>query len=178
MIGAHPSGQVGPVLSHPEQRAFPRISDAAFDAALGVRPRLQLTGGSFATRDGTAVRDYIHVHDLVRAHLLVLSRLEPSEPLIYNVGLGRGYTVKEFIAAVEKVAGRAVPFEIAPARPGDPAALFTDPAKIRAELGWRPRFEDLEEALATAWRWRVANYPPVGGVPAAAAGTAREIRNK
>jgi UDP-glucose 4-epimerase len=104
VIGADPSGRLGPVLTHQEQWDYPRIVDAAIDAALGLRPKLTVMGDKFSTEDGTAVRDYIHVTDLVAAHLDALLRLE-GLPLVYNVGVGKGYTVKKVVKVVEKVRG-------------------------------------------------------------------------
>jgi len=159
VIGADPAGRLGPVLKHKEQWDYPRVVDAAMDAALGLRPKLQVMGGDFPTPDGTAVRDYIHVSDLVQAHLDALTRLDAAEPMVYNVGVGHGATVKEVVQVVEKVSGRTVPYELVAPRPGDPHTLYSDPAKIKAELGWEPKYGDLEKAIATAWQWRLENYP-------------------
>ncbi|KAJ1631466.1 hypothetical protein T492DRAFT_591971 [Pavlovales sp. CCMP2436] len=155
VIGADPSGRLG-------SWDYPRIMDAAMDAALGIRNKLTVMGDAFPTEDGTAVRDYIHVTDLVQAHMDALVRLDPASPLVYNVGAGQGYTVKKVIKVVEKVSGKTVPYEVGPPRPGDPHTLYSDPAKIKAELGWTPLYADLEVGVTHAWQWRLNNYPNGG----------------
>lgn len=159
VIGADPAGRLGPVFSHYEQKRYPRIVDAAIEAVLGLRPRLVISGADFATRDGTAIRDYVHVSDLVRAHLLALQRLPWDESLVLNIGTGRGRTVLEVMHAVEAATGRKVPYSFGPRRLGDPPELWTSPRKAMDQLGWRPRFVNITDAIRTAWRWRKDNYP-------------------
>lgn len=124
----------------------------AIRAALGQGPALTLFGDDYPTPDGTAIRDYVHVCDLAAAHLAVLPLLE-SGSVRFNLGTGRGHSVREVIAAVERVAGRPVPHRIGPRRAGDPPALVASPARIMAATGWRPRFASLEEMVATALAW-------------------------
>ncbi|WP_146127163.1 GDP-mannose 4,6-dehydratase [Neomoorella humiferrea] len=103
---------------------------------------------------GTAVRDYIHVDDLAAAQILALASLEQgSTTAAYNLGSGRGYSVLEVIKAAEKVTGQKVPYRGGPPRPGDPAVLVASAEKAMAELGWRPRYTELEDIIATAWQW-------------------------
>src|SRR5207253_9385236 len=104
------------------------------------------------------IRDYIHVDDLAEAHLLALEKLTPGDQLKYNLGIGRGYSVREVIHAVEEVTGKRVPIKEGPRRAGDPPILVASSAKIQRELGWRPRFTDLQAIVATAWNWH-KNHP-------------------
>ena len=110
-------------------------------------------GDDFATRDGTAIRDYIHVTDLADAHLGVLARLEQGS-VAYNLGTGSGHTVLEVVHAVERVSGRRVPLRRVGRRAGDPPVLVASSTRIAAECGWRPRFAALDDIVATALRWR------------------------
>jgi len=147
--GAAPAAGIGE--SHePETHLIP----LALDAAAGIRPDVTVFGDQYPTRDGTCVRDYIHVDDLAQAHLLALQALEAGHAsTAYNLGNGQGFTVREVIAAVEQVTGRAVAVRIGPARAGDPPELVGDAARIRAELGWRPQVAQLADIVASAWRW-------------------------
>lgn len=130
----------------------------AIAAALGRRPPLQIFGDDYPTPDGTCLRDYVHVDDLASAHLAVLPRLaSPGVRLYYNLGTGVPRSVKEVLASVERVTGRSVPHTIAPRREGDPPELHASAAKARAELGWAPRYVDLDEIVATAYRWHLAH---------------------
>jgi UDP-glucose 4-epimerase len=131
--------------------------------AQGRREVFRLFGTDRATPDGTCVRDYVHVVDIAQAHVLALDRIDATVPGAFNLGLGRGYSNREVIATVEKVTGRSLPVERAPRRPGDPDALVADPAKVRRQLGWEPRFPDLESMVATAWAWRLEH--PEGYAP-------------
>ncbi len=125
----------------------------AMKALLGRRDPLQVFGTDYLTRDGTAVRDYVHVEDLAEAHVLALEYLEAGGPTqALNVGTGVGSTVFEVLNAAEEVAGRPVPHELAPRRRGDPAALVADNSRATEILGWRPQ-RDLHDVVATAWRW-------------------------
>ncbi len=147
--GCDPDGEVGEVHD-PETHLIPCI----FNALLANRP-VQLYGTDYPTPDGTCVRDYVHVLDLASAHRLALERLTAGTPLrpAYNLGTGRGHSVREVIAVVEKVTGRPVEIEICPRRPGDPPALVATAEKAQAELGWRPQWTDLEQTVASAWKW-------------------------
>ena len=147
--GADPDGALGEDHD-PETHLIP----IAIDAALARRPPLVVFGADYPTEDGTAVRDYVHVTDLADAHLLALDRLDEAS-VVYNLGNGAGYSVLEVVAAVERVSGRAVPREWGARRAGDPAVLVASSARIRAELGWSPRFARLDEIVRTAYEWRV-----------------------
>jgi len=121
--------------------------------ALGQREKFTIAGTDFPTPDGTCIRDYIHVDDLADAHRRVLDRIEPGKALVYNVGTGRGASVREVVEAARKVTGHPIPTVEGPRRPGDPPALVADGARTRRELGWSPRYEDVESIVATAWEW-------------------------
>jgi UDP-glucose-4-epimerase GalE len=150
--GADPDGELGEDHA-PEIHAIPR----AIDAAMG-RGSFSIFGDDYPTPDGTCLRDYVHVSDLASAHLLALDALRGGAPsTAYNLGNGRPTSVRDVLAAVERVTGKAVPCENAPRRPGDPAALFASSERVKRELGWRPRFEDLDVIVETAWRWRAAH---------------------
>jgi UDP-glucose 4-epimerase len=125
----------------------------AIQAALGQRPELEIFGTDYPTPDGTCIRDYIHVEDLAEAHLLALEHLQAGKALCYNLGIGRGYSVREVIATVEEVSGKKVPTKEAPRRAGDPPALVAAAGKIHRELGWEPRYKDLRSIVETAWLW-------------------------
>ena len=147
--GADPDGDLGEDHS-PENHLIPR----AIDAAAG-RSSLEIFGDDYPTPDGTCLRDYIHVTDLAEAHLLALDALRSGKPSShYNLGNGKPTSVREVVDTVGRVVGRPVPCTIAPRREGDPAVLFASSDRIKAELGWRPRLEDVETIVATAWAWR------------------------
>lgn len=124
-------------------------------AALGQRPHIAVFGDDWPTKDGTAVRDYIHVLDLAEAHLLALDHARPGSHRIYNLGSGEGFTVREVIAACERVTGRTIPVVDAPRRAGDPAVLVASSARAIDELGWRPQHTDLDEIVSDAWAYLV-----------------------
>jgi UDP-glucose-4-epimerase GalE len=156
--GCHPDGSLGEDHD-PEVHLIP----LAVDAVLGRREGLQIHGDDYDTPDGTCIRDYIHVQDLARAHVAALS-LEGGEPFqAFNLGTGRGRSVREVIAAVERVTGRPVPVTSAPRRPGDPPALVAQPDRVRAALGFAPRWLDLEAIVETAARWRRDHPQGYGG---------------
>jgi UDP-glucose-4-epimerase GalE len=147
--GAMPDGSLGEA-HRPETHLIP----LAIQAALGLRPPMKLFGSDYPTRDGTCIRDYIHVLDLADAHVRALQRLlEGDAGTAYNVGTGRGTTVLEIMESIGQAVGRPVPYDHAPRREGDPAALFADPGKIQTELGWAPRFADLEPIVVSAVQW-------------------------
>lgn len=154
--GADPEGRIGED-HRPETHLIPR----AIDAALGRAPPLQIFGRDYPTRDGTCIRDYVHVSDLAEAHLLALEQTE-DRSVTYNLGNGSGYSVLEVIDAVSRVGERAVPYEFAPRRAGDPAVLVASSTRIQRETGWRPRFPGLEDIVRTAYAWRERNP---GGYP-------------
>ncbi|MEO5897491.1 MAG: UDP-glucose 4-epimerase GalE [Vicinamibacterales bacterium] len=160
--GADPDGDLGEDHD-PELHIIPR----AIDAALG-RDTLQIFGDDYETPDGTCLRDYIHVTDLADAHLLALDALRGgAESASYNLGNGAPISVRQVVDSVARVLGREVPYTMAARRPGDPGVLFASSARIKQQLGWTPRFEDLDTIVETAARWRERH--PAGyssGVPA------------
>jgi UDP-glucose 4-epimerase len=127
------------------------------DVAAGDRASVNIYGSDYPTRDGTCVRDYVHVSDIADAHLLALDALDRLGLDWFNIGTGTGHSVAEVVTAVERVTGRPVQAIRAPRRPGDPATLVASSDRIRQVLGWSPRYADLDEIIATAWRWRQAN---------------------
>lgn len=127
-------------------------------AAMGKRPKVTVFGTDYPTPDGTCIRDYIHVEDLCAAHLAAMEALKPGDARFYNLGIGRGYSVKEVLDSVQRVTGLTVPVEYGPRRPGDPAVLFADAQKIRRELDWAPRYTEIDPIVATAWNW-FKNHP-------------------
>lgn len=137
----------------PETHLIPIV----LQAALGQRTHVDIYGNDYATPDGTCIRDYVHVWDLVEAHLVLLENLRPGKGLFYNLGVGRGYSVQEIIAACRKVTGREIKTQMVQRRPGDPPALFADAGKIAGDLGWKAKIADLNEIVASAWRWFQAN---------------------
>ena len=136
----------------PETHLIPLI----LHAAAGARERISVFGTDYPTRDGTAVRDYIHIEDLGEAHLLALDRLVAGEHRVYNLGTGDGYTVREVIEAARRVTGREIPVRDEGRRAGDPPELVAANARARAELGWEPR-RGLDEMISDAWAWQQAH---------------------
>lgn len=146
--GAEPDGSHGEDHD-PESHLIPII----FQVLLGQREQLMVFGDDYPTPDGTCLRDYVHVHDLAQAHRLAIEATTPATAGVFNVGTGNGCTVREVIRACEQVAGRPVRYQIAPRRPGDPPALVADPARLKRELGWSPRYPDITGIVQTAWAW-------------------------
>jgi len=149
--GADPSGRAGEDHD-PETHLVP----LAIDAALGLRGPLTVFGTDYTTPDGTGVRDYVHVTDLAEAHLRVLPLLDHASRR-YNLGNGRGYSVREVIDTVARITGRPVPHTLGPRRAGDPAVLVASSALLREDTGWSPRFPSLDDIVRTAFAWRVAH---------------------
>jgi len=142
----------------PESHLIPLV----LDVALGRRKSIKIFGEDYPTPDGTCIRDYIHVSDLADAHLLALDALEGSAAhssrLIFNLGNGQGFSVREVIESARRVTGHPIPAEVCPRRPGDPAALVAGSEKAMLELGWRPRYTQLDEIVSTAWAWHQKRY--------------------
>jgi len=133
----------------PETHLIPRI----LEVALGRADHVNIFGTDYPTPDGTCIRDYIHVSDLARAHLLALEAIENSSPLIYNLGNGQGFSVRQVVEVARKVTGHPIPVIESPRRAGDPAVLIASSEKIRRDLGWQPRFPDLKTIVESAWQW-------------------------
>jgi UDP-glucose 4-epimerase len=151
--GAAADGKIGEDHD-PETHLIPLV----FDAATGKRENIQIFGTDYPTPDGTCLRDYVHVDDLSRAHIAVFDKLEePGAALFYNLGTGTPTSVREVIAAVEKVTGMKVPVVEKPRRAGDPPALFADATKAKSELGWTVQYPSIEPIVETAWKWHKAH---------------------
>lgn len=126
------------------------------EVALGQKNLVEVYGNDFPTKDGSGVRDYIHVEDLAQAHIVAAEKIYNSPKQIsevYNCGYGKGYTVLEVIKTLEKISGKTIPFEFKPRRQGDPAAVVADVAKIKSELEWVPKYQDLETICGTTYKW-------------------------
>ncbi|KAA5604248.1 UDP-glucose 4-epimerase GalE [Roseospira marina] len=169
--GADPDGDLWET-HQPETHLIP----LTVQAALGLRPEIAVFGTDYDTPDGTCVRDYVHVADLAQAHVLALGRLlGGGAPLVANLGTGRGHSVREVVATVERVTGRPVPTRIAPRRPGDPPTLVAAPDTAIAELGWRPIHAALEAQVRDSVRGerrRAGLQAPDDGGPLSASGSA------
>ncbi len=137
----------------PESHLIPLV----LQVPLGQRENIAIFGNDYPTPDGTCIRDYIHIADLVSAHLLALDALTEQDKLIYNIGNGRGYSVREVVETARAVTGGLIPIVDSPRRPGDPARLVASSAKIRRELGWQPQYPDLRDIIASAWEWHEAH---------------------
>jgi UDP-glucose 4-epimerase len=149
--GADPAGRYGED-HRPESHLVPLV----IDAALGRRAELEVYGDDYATPDGTCLRDYVHVTDLAAAHLLALEHLE-RDSITVNLGNGVGHSVLQVIETVRRVSGRPVPYRMSPRRPGDTAVLVASSERAKRELGWQPRYADLDEIVRTALLWREAH---------------------
>jgi UDP-glucose 4-epimerase len=150
-------------MHRPETHLIPLV----LQAALGQREAISIYGTDYPTKDGTCIRDYIHIDDLATAHLLALDALtetnaqinpqtqtqSKSSPLIFNLGSGSGFSVREIIAVAGRVTGRKIPVVEAPRRPGDSAVLIASSEKIKRELGWQPQHSDIEAIVRSAWEW-------------------------
>jgi UDP-glucose 4-epimerase len=134
---------------HPESHLIPLV----LRVALGQLPEAHIFGTDYPTPDGTCIRDYIHITDLVSAHLLALDALEGHDRLIYNLGNGSGYSVRQVIESARRVTGHPIPIRETPRRPGDPPRLVASSVKIRRELGWEPVHPELDDIVASAWAW-------------------------
>ncbi len=154
-----PNGAVTRGEAHePESHLIPLV----LDVALGRRSSIKIYGDDYPTPDGTCIRDYIHVSDLAEAHLLALAALETDasarERLVFNLGNGHGFSVREVIASARRVTGHPIPAEVHPRRPGDPAVLVASSEKAIRELDWKPHYTQLDEIVRTAWIWHQKRY--------------------
>jgi len=151
--GAHISGAIGED-HNPESHLIPIV----LQAALGQRDSVSIFGDDYDTPDGTCIRDYIHVTDLAAAHVLALKRLrDGGDSTIYNLGNGRGFSVKEVVELAREVTGVCIKAVIGDRRPGDPAILVASSERIQKELNWQPRYNDLRTIIETAWKWHRSN---------------------
>ena len=139
----------------PESHLIPLI----LQVALGQRDAIDIYGTDYPTADGTCIRDFIHIHDIAMAHLLVLEALQTSGKLIFNLGNGSGFSVRETIDTARRVTRHAIPVRECPRRPGDPAVLVASSQTIRQMLGWTPRYDSLESIIDSAWRWHRTRPP-------------------
>ena len=147
--GAHMSGKIGEAHD-PETHLIPII----LQVPNGRRDHVSIYGDDYPTRDGTCVRDYIHVTDLASAHILAAEYLmNGGENNVFNLGNGVGFTVKEIIDTAEKVVGKPIKCEMAPRRAGDPAQLVASSEKAKTVLGWKPKYDDIETIIGSAWNW-------------------------
>ncbi len=133
----------------PETHLIPVL----LNTVLGKRKSVTIFGEDYDTPDGTCIRDYIHVEDLVDAHAVVMEKLQPGDQRFYNLGIGRGCSVREVIDAAKKVTGNDFPVETGDRRPGDPPQLYANADKIQSELNWKAKQTDIEKVVQTAWRW-------------------------
>jgi UDP-glucose 4-epimerase len=138
----------------PESHLIPLI----LDVAIGRRDSIKIFGQDYPTPDGTAVRDYIHVQDLAEAHLLAFQALDERDRMIYNLGNGQGFTVRQVVESARRVTGHPIPVEELPRRAGDPAVLIASSAKIETELGWKPKYTHLDDIVRSAWEWHQQRY--------------------
>jgi len=134
---------------NPETHLIPLV----LDVAAGKRSHIEIFGDDYETDDGTCIRDYIHVDDLAEAHLRALESLNSGTQMVYNLGTGRGYSVREVIEAAGRVTGRDIPTRIGPRRAGDCPILYADAGKIKTELNWQTKINDIEAIVESAWNW-------------------------
>jgi UDP-glucose 4-epimerase len=146
--GASPDGDLGEDHT-PESHLIP----ITLQVALGQRPAITVFGNDYPTPDGTCIRDYVHVDDLATAHLAALERLEPGKGLKLNLGTGRGHSVRQVIDACRRISGHPIPELEGDRRPGDPPELVADSSRAQAQLGWRPKYVEIDEIVSTAWKW-------------------------
>jgi UDP-glucose 4-epimerase len=136
-----------------DHRPESHLVPLTIQAAMGKSSEVKIYGTDYETPDGTCIRDYIHVDDLCRAHLLALNKLNDHHELVYNLGNGKGYSVREVIDTVIRVSGKNFPVVAAERRPGDAPVLTSDATKAKNELGWEPEMPELERMVVTAWHW-------------------------
>jgi len=137
----------------PETHLLPRL----LDVALNPHKPFEIYGDDYPTPDGTCIRDFVHIRDIAQAHILALRALPKIGFGIYNVGHGRGYSIREVVKAVEEITGRKLPMRVGTRRPGDPAVLVASPEKLRRELKWKPRYSDLHTIVQSAWTWKLSH---------------------
>lgn len=148
VAGSAADGSIGED-HEPETHIIPVL----LNTALGKVACANIFGEDYPTPDGTCIRDYIHVEDLVDAHSVVMGKLQPGDQRFYNLGIGRGYTVKQVVDAAKKVTGINFNVKVGPRRPGDPPSLYANASKIQNELGWKAKYTEIEPMIETAWKW-------------------------
>ncbi|MBL7995655.1 UDP-glucose 4-epimerase GalE [bacterium] len=152
--GADPDGGIGEDHD-PETHLIPLV----LDAALQIRPAITVFGHDYPTEDGTCIRDYIHVTDLADAHLLALTYLSKTNKSdVFNLGNGNGFSVDQVIETAKTITGRAIPVTRGARRAGDPAVLIGSSEKARRVLGWKPKFNSLDQIVSTAWNWHQSRF--------------------
>ncbi|MDY7110616.1 MAG: UDP-glucose 4-epimerase GalE [Planctomycetota bacterium] len=149
VAGCDRAGRIGE-----DHRPETHLIPICLEVALGQRDAITVFGTDYDTPDGTCIRDYVHVEDLIDAHVAAMKALKPGQGAAYNVGIGRGYSVREVIDATRRVTGIDFAEVEGARREGDPPRLFADPARIHRELGWRAEYTDLEKIIETAWHWK------------------------
>jgi len=153
-----PDGVMRGEAHEPESHLIPLV----LDVALGRRASIRIYGDDYPTPDGTCIRDYIHVSDLADAHLFALAALENEDAakqrLVFNLGNGQGFSVREVIESARRITGHPIPAEVHPRRPGDPAVLVASSEKAVRELGWKPNYTQLDDIVRTAWTWHQKRY--------------------
>jgi UDP-glucose 4-epimerase len=150
--GAAPDGQHGEDHT-PETHLIP----LTLEVPLGRRQKLKVFGTDYPTPDGTCIRDYVHTEDLAQAHRLAVQATQTDTAEVYNIGTGTGSSVFDIIHACESVTSTKIPYDVVERRPGDPPALVASPKKLIERLGWKPRYTDIRETVATAWKWHKAH---------------------
>jgi UDP-arabinose 4-epimerase len=154
--GADPEGEIGE-MHDPETHIIPLV----LSAIAGHNKNFSILGNDYDTPDGTCIRDYLHVNDLASAHLLALEALTGAPGFdTFNLGTGRGLSVREIVLAAERVTGKGLNAIVGPRRPGDPPSLVADPAKAQKDLGWTPKHSDIDTIISTAWLWMNASNNP------------------
>ena len=156
--GADADGEIGEDHD-PETHLIPLV----LQTAAGKRPNITIYGTDYDTPDGTCIRDYVHVSDLAEAHVLALKALSSNgSSASYNLGTGRGFSVREVIETAHSVTGREIRVQEGPRRPGDPPQLVADATRAKTELGWTPKYADLDQIVKSAWSWSLRHHPALG----------------
>jgi UDP-glucose 4-epimerase len=145
--GADESGEIGEA-HRSESHLIPRVIAAAINGT-----PFSIFGDDYDTRDGTAVRDYVHISDLAQAHMAALGAVSPGETRTWNVGSGNGYSCREVLESARRITGRAIPCTMGPRRPGDPPTLVASSDQLTRDLGWKPQYTRIDDIIASAWKW-------------------------
>ena len=152
-VGAHESAQIGELPNGVPNNLLPFITQTA----IGLRKQLSVFGNDYNTPDGSCIRDYIHLGDLVSAHILALEALSERDKMVYNLGSGTGYSVREVIDTASEVSGKNIPVRELERRPGDSARLVASSEKVRRELGWQPQHDSIKDIISSAWEWHTSH---------------------